>query len=37
MAALRALKKLDAADGCGRQRVVAAPACLHVNDEDFCR
>jgi len=37
MAALRALKKIDAAGGCARERLVAAPRCLHVNNEDFCR
>jgi uncharacterized caspase-like protein len=37
MAALRALKKLETADGCGREKPVAAPKCLHVNNEDFCR
>jgi hypothetical protein len=37
MSALRALKKIDANDGCGRQKVVAAPRCLRVNNEDFCQ
>lgn len=37
MAALRALKKIDAHDGCGRQKIVAAPRCLRVNNEDFCQ
>jgi uncharacterized caspase-like protein len=37
MAALRALKKIDANDGCGRQKVVAAPRCLRINGEDFCQ
>ena len=37
MAALRALKKIDVNDGCGRRKVVAAPRCLRVNNEDFCR
>jgi Caspase domain len=36
MAALRALKKIDVNDGCGRRKVVAAPRCLRVNNEDFC-
>ena len=36
MAALRALKKIDAADGCARERIVAAPRCLRVNSENFC-
>jgi uncharacterized caspase-like protein len=36
MAALRALKKLETADGCARQKVVASPRCLRVNNEDFC-
>ena len=37
MAALRALKKVDAHDGCGRQKLVAAPRCLKINNEDFCQ
>ncbi|WP_247561181.1 caspase family protein [Bradyrhizobium sp. 138] len=37
MAALRALKKVDSHDGCARQRTVAAPRCLRVNNEDFCQ
>jgi uncharacterized caspase-like protein len=37
MAALRALKKIDAGDGCGRQKAVAAPRCLRINNEDFCQ
>lgn len=37
MAALRALRKIDAADGCARQRLIAAPRCLRVNNEDFCQ
>jgi hypothetical protein len=36
MAALRALRKVDAEQGCGRQKVVAAPRCLRINGEDFC-
>ncbi|MBR0869906.1 caspase family protein [Bradyrhizobium tropiciagri] len=36
MAALRALKKISTSDGCGRQKVVAAPRCLRINGEDFC-
>jgi uncharacterized caspase-like protein len=36
MAALRALKKIDAANGCAREKIVAAPRCLRVNTEDFC-
>jgi uncharacterized caspase-like protein len=36
MAALRALKKIDVADGRARQKLVAAPRCLRVNNEDFC-
>jgi hypothetical protein len=35
MAALRALTKIDAREGCTRERLVAAPRCLHVNNEDF--
>jgi hypothetical protein len=37
MAALRALKKVDGNDGCARQKTVAAPRCLRVNNEDFCQ
>ncbi|MBR1091816.1 caspase family protein [Bradyrhizobium manausense] len=37
MAALRALKKVDNRDGCARQKTVAAPHCLRVNNEDFCQ
>jgi hypothetical protein len=36
MAALRALKKIDFNDGCGRQKVVAGSRCLRVNKEEFC-
>jgi hypothetical protein len=36
MAALRALKKIDAANGSAREKIVAAPRCLHINTEDFC-
>jgi hypothetical protein len=36
MAALRALKKIADADGCGRKATVAAPRCLRINGEDFC-
>jgi hypothetical protein len=27
----------DINDGCGRQKLVAAPRCLRVNNENFCR
>jgi uncharacterized caspase-like protein len=37
MAALRALKKIDAREGCGRQKQIVAPRCLRINDEDFCQ
>ena len=37
MAALRALKKVDSRDSCSRQKTVAAPRCLRVNNEDFCQ
>jgi hypothetical protein len=37
MAALRALKKIAANEGRGRQKVVAAPRCLRINGEDFCQ
>jgi uncharacterized caspase-like protein len=37
MAALRALKKIDAKEGCGRQKQIAAPRCLRINGEDFCQ
>ena len=36
MAALRALKKIANADGCARQRFLAAPRCLRINGEDYC-
>jgi len=36
MAALRALKKIDAGDGCGRQKRIAAPRGLRINGEDYC-
>jgi uncharacterized caspase-like protein len=36
MAALRALKKIDAGNGCAREKVIAAPRCLRINAEDFC-
>ncbi|WMT75588.1 hypothetical protein [Bradyrhizobium sp. Ash2021] len=36
MAALRALKKIDANQGCTRQKRIAAPRCLRINSEDFC-
>jgi hypothetical protein len=37
MAALRALKKIDARDGCASLKVATAPRCLRVNNEDFCQ
>ena len=37
MAALRALKKVDARDGCQTLKIAAAPRCLRVNNEDFCQ
>jgi uncharacterized caspase-like protein len=37
MAALRALKKIDAREGCARQKQIAAPRCLRINEEDFCQ
>ncbi len=37
MAALRALRKIDANDGCSRQKTVAAPRCLRINNEDYCQ
>jgi hypothetical protein len=37
MAALRALRKIDAKEGCGRQKVVVSPRCLRINNEDFCQ
>jgi uncharacterized caspase-like protein len=37
MAALRALKKIAAGEGCGRQKTVASPRCLRINNEDFCQ
>ena len=37
MAALRALKKIDAGEGCGKQKLIAAPRCLRINGEDYCQ
>lgn len=37
MAALRALRKIDANDGCSRQKTVIAPRCLRINNEDYCQ
>lgn len=37
MAAFRALKKIDAKEGCTRQKLIAAPRCLRINGEDFCQ
>jgi uncharacterized caspase-like protein len=37
MAALRALKKIETGEGCGRQKWVEVPGCLRINNEDFCR
>lgn len=37
MAALRALKKVDAGEGCSRHKIAAVPRCLRVNNEDFCQ
>lgn len=37
MAALRALRKIDANDGCGRQKLAIAPRCLRINNENFCQ
>jgi hypothetical protein len=37
MAALRALRKIEAGDGCGPQQVIAAPRCVRINSEDFCQ
>ena len=37
MAALRALKKIDVKEGCARQKPIAAPRCLRINEEDFCQ
>jgi hypothetical protein len=36
VALTRALRKIDAKEGCGRQQLVAAPRCLRINTEDFC-
>jgi uncharacterized caspase-like protein len=36
MAALRALKKIAAPDGCAKQQLVSAPRCLRINGEDYC-
>jgi uncharacterized caspase-like protein len=37
MAALRAVRKIGTAEGCRGQKLVAAPRCLRVNNEDFCQ
>lgn len=37
MAALRALKKVEATEGCRTHQLAAAPRCVHINNEDFCR
>ncbi len=37
MAALRALNKIDAKEGCGKQKLIAAPRCLRINGEDYCQ
>ncbi|MGJ4927340.1 caspase family protein [Bradyrhizobium sp. HKCCYLS2038] len=37
MAALRALRKIDAKEGCARQRIAAGPRCQRINNEDFCQ
>ena len=37
MAALRALKKIDTKEGCGHQKLIAAPRCLRINGEDYCQ
>lgn len=37
MGALRALKKIDASNGCARQKVAASPRCTRMNNEDFCQ
>ena len=37
MAALRALKKIETKEGCGHQKLIAAPRCLRINGEDYCQ
>ena len=37
MAALRALRKIDANEGCGWQKTIAVPRCLRINNEDYCQ
>jgi uncharacterized caspase-like protein len=37
MAALRALQKVDAAEGCQVRKLAEAPACLRIGAEEFCR
>jgi len=37
MAALRALRKVDSKEGCAAHQLAAAPRCLRINDEDFCK
>jgi hypothetical protein len=37
MAAFRALKKVDAKEGCAAHQLAAGPRCLRINNEDFCK
>ena len=37
MAALRALKKIYAGEGFGKQKLIAAPRSLRINCEDYCQ
>jgi uncharacterized caspase-like protein len=37
MAALRALQKVDASEGCQVRKLAEAPTCLRIGVEDFCR
>jgi uncharacterized caspase-like protein len=37
MAALRALRRVDAKEGCTVQNWASAPRCIRINNEDFCR
>jgi hypothetical protein len=37
MAALRALRRVDAREGCAVHKLVSIPRCIRVNNEDFCQ
>jgi uncharacterized caspase-like protein len=37
MAALRALRKVDAREGCAVHKLASVPRCMRINNEDFCQ